>query len=463
MRPFHEKAWTCALIVTFIVFFHTFSFAQTERIKGVQFKDGGIIYGRVIKMNVYDIHIETKDGKIISRKFDDVVTFIKDTGVDAKQEVRQEVKQAPVAEKILQTENIRGARFEDYDGVRFKDGSVIYGTIWQMNVNEVTILTKDNEMITRKYDDVTSFIKLDDKKKESQVKKVKKEIFNIAIGTEIMSGNTTYKIGYPWTVPNGTQYVGYFPFSKLEWPLDTWLARIDAGLNIGDSWRINGVLKKNLSNPSDKMKDSDWITPSNLGRLDVYSESNISKFNALTFDIDVEWIFLKRQSWSLYVGLGYQYQKFEYDAKLIHQYSPSGLPDWEAYGDGSVGITYEITYSMPYLKIGTDFKINDKFALVGSFAWSPIVKAKDEDHHLLRENGGKTMTGDMDGNAYMINLSAKYKFTSSWFLKGGFHYIKIDVDGDQYQIYGNGVPIGTVREKSESTQTSLYLTVGYTF
>jgi outer membrane protease len=111
-----------------------------------------------------------------------------------------------------------------------------------------------------------------------------------------MSGNTTYQIGFPVTLPNGTQSAGYFPFSKLEWPLNIWLARIDAGLNIGDSWRINGVLKKNLSNPGSKMKDSDWLTISDPNQLDVYSESDISKFEAWIFDIDVEWIFFKRQS-----------------------------------------------------------------------------------------------------------------------------------------------------------------------
>jgi Outer membrane protease len=426
MRLYHKKAWTCAIIVTFILFFYTFSFAQTEGIKGVQFNDGSIIYGRVIKMNVNDIQIETKDGKIISRKFDEVNNFIK-------------------------MENLRG--------VRFKDGSVIYGMIIEMNINKVIIVTKDNEAIIRKFDDVASFI-TEDEIEESQVKK---GIFNIAIGTERMSGNTTYQIGYPYTDPSGTQHAGYFPFSQLEWPLDIWLARIDTGLNIGDSWRINGVLKKNLSNPGDKMKDSDWITDSNPSQLDVYSESNISKFDALIFDVDVEWDFLKRQYWSLYAGLGYQYQRFEYEAKLIRQYSPSGLPDFDVDGDGRVAITYDITYRMPYLKIGTGFHIKDKFTLAGSFAWSPIVSAKDTDHHLLRENGGKISTGDMNGNAYMIDLSAKYNFTPSWFLKGGFYYIKIDVDGEQYQIYGNGIPLGTVREKSESTQTSLYLTVGYTF
>jgi hypothetical protein len=146
MRLHQKKVWTCAILAVFILFFYTFSFAQTESIKGVQFKDGSIIYGRVVEMNIYNIRIETKDGKIISREFNDVVNFIKDTGVDAK----LEVKQAPVAEKILQAE---------MRGVRFKDGSVIYGTIIEMNINNVIILTKDNEVITRKFDDFASFIK----------------------------------------------------------------------------------------------------------------------------------------------------------------------------------------------------------------------------------------------------------------------------------------------------------------
>lgn len=97
MRPYHKKAWTCAIMVTSILFFYTFSFAQMENVKGVQFKDGSIIYGRVIKMNVNDIQIETEDGKIISRKFDDVEIFIKDTGVDAKQESNTPVESLDVS------------------------------------------------------------------------------------------------------------------------------------------------------------------------------------------------------------------------------------------------------------------------------------------------------------------------------------------------------------------------------
>ena len=101
MKSYHKKVCTCAIIVTFILFY-TFSFAQTESIKGVQFKDGSIIYGRVVKMNVYNIDIQTTDGKIISRKFDDVANFLKDTGVDSK----QEIKQIPVAGKVSQDKQV---------------------------------------------------------------------------------------------------------------------------------------------------------------------------------------------------------------------------------------------------------------------------------------------------------------------------------------------------------------------
>ena len=286
---------------------------------------------------------------------------------------------------------------------------------------------------------------------------------NITIGTERMAGDTTYQIGYPAVGQNGVMLDGHFPVSKLEWPLDTWLARIDAGLNIGDSWRIKGVIKKNLSDPEDNMKDSDWLTASDPGKLDVYSESNISEFDAWIFDIDLEWKFMKRPTWSLYAGLGYQYQNFDYEAKLIHQFSPSGLSGYDAYGNGRVSITYDVTYRMPYVKIGTDIQINDKIDLAGSFAWSPNVEAKDEDRHLRREKGGLNLTGDMDGHAFMIDLSARYKFAPSWFLKGGFHYTVIDVDGWQNQHFVNDAYSSVVTLESKSTQTSFYLTAGYAF
>ena len=116
---------------------------------------------------------------------------------------------------------------------------------------------------------------------------------------------------------------------------------------------------------------------------------------------------------------------------------------------------------MPYFLLGTDFQISPNFTMAGSFAYSPWVDADDEDYHLARIPV-MVSQGDMDGDAYMFDVSGTYRFLSSWFLKAGFHYVKIAVDGNHYQSSG-GVPIGTVREKSESDQTSGYFSIGYMF
>lgn len=292
--------------------------------------------------------------------------------------------------------------------------------------------------------------------------KANKAAYSLSLGTEMMTGDTTYQIGDPVTLPSGItgDVYGHFPFSQLEWPLDIWLARLDGRATINDAWRINTTLKKNLTEPSDNMIDSDWITTGNPNRLDIYSESEISSFDALIIDADIEWTFIKQQAVSFYCGLGYLYQNFDYEAELIYQTSPSGLAGYEYTGDGRTGITYEMTYSMPYLKIGADANIGSHFTMEGGVSYSPLVNAEDTDNHLLR---GKIMSGDMDGDAYMVDLSGKYTFTSNVYIEAGFQYMKIDVDGDQDQTYMGIIPIGSVSQESESTQTSGFISVGYTF
>ena len=286
---------------------------------------------------------------------------------------------------------------------------------------------------------------------------------NLSLGTELMTGETSYQIGYPVTSPSGVVFEGYFPFSELEWPLDIWLARLDGSAIINDQWRFNATLKKDLSTPGDTMADSDWLTASNPNRLDVYSESEISSFDAFIMDVDVEWTFLRRDAVSFYAGLGYIYQNLDYEAELINQYSPSGLPGLEFYGDGRVAVTYEMIYSIPYLKAGADIRVSPDLSFAGSLSFSPIVIAEDTDNHLLREYGGKINSGDMEGSSYMFDISGKYMFTPALFMEAGFQYLNIEVDGDQAQVYGWGFPLGTAAQEAESTQTSGYLTLGYSF
>ncbi len=286
--------------------------------------------------------------------------------------------------------------------------------------------------------------------------------YTISIGTEILDGDTTYQIGYPVTM-NGVRSTGYFPFSELEWPLDVVMARVDGSVTFSGGWKMNSFIKKNLTEPDENMKDSDWITDSSPNRLDIFSESSISDFDALIFDIDLEYTFGKWKPFSFFGGVGYQYQKFQYESNLIRQYSPSGLSGYDYTGDGGVSITYDITYQMPYIMLGTDVELAKNFKLYTKLAFAPWVIAHDKDRHLLRENGGKVTKSDMDGIGILFTLKGKYNFTPNWYAELGVNATRIEVDGsmDQYYVwYGH---FATNRVESESTQYSGFLTLGMNF
>jgi len=68
------------------------------------------------------------------------------------------------------------AQYEDIKGVKFKDGSVVYGIIIEMTPDRVIVATKDNDAVIRKSDDIASFIKEDD---------INKAKHFFSLGTEI--------------------------------------------------------------------------------------------------------------------------------------------------------------------------------------------------------------------------------------------------------------------------------------
>lgn len=194
MRSYHKKALSCLIIAAFTLLCHTVSFAQSEAIKGVQFKDGKTIYGKVIKMSADDIQIETKDGKTISGKFADVENFI-----------------------II----------ENLCGIRLKDGSVMHGKITEMDYNKVIIVTKDNKVVTRNFDDVASFIKKDEKEK-----KPSKHLFSLGTEISYIKYKETYMEdkGMMYGIAGSYAYhgnvmlkvEGKFAYGRLDYEGQTW-------------------------------------------------------------------------------------------------------------------------------------------------------------------------------------------------------------------------------------------------
>ena len=74
------KLFIQILLIVCFIFCFTNAFSQTDRyidIKTVIFRDGTIISGQVVQMNIDTITIWTPDDDIIVRKFDDVEKLVK--------------------------------------------------------------------------------------------------------------------------------------------------------------------------------------------------------------------------------------------------------------------------------------------------------------------------------------------------------------------------------------------------
>ncbi|RLJ05345.1 MAG: hypothetical protein DRP14_02035, partial [Candidatus Aenigmatarchaeota archaeon] len=212
----------------------------------------------------------------------------------------------------------------------------------------------------------------------------------ITVGIGGMSGDTTYQIGGRCVTPSGSG-IYHFSISELTFPLDIWMFSVEESKEfVKKNLKVSVGVKKNYTRDAGKMEDSDWLTSTNPSQLDVYSQSD-AYLDALILGINISHRFFERPHWSFIAGVGYIYQNFDYECKLNRQWSPSGLSGYDYTGTGSVDLTYELTYSIPYIEIGTQYIFTNKWSLVTSLGYSPIVHAEDLDVHVLR---AKVSEGD---------------------------------------------------------------------
>lgn len=289
----------------------------------------------------------------------------------------------------------------------------------------------------------------------------------IMVGIEAWSGDNTYQIGYPVHWFDGVVENGYFPFSQLEFPLDIYMVTARGNAEFQGSWLFSASVKKDISSPDDQMIDQDWLTASNPGQLDVYSNSDISEFEGYEFDVNAKYKFLRGENWSLNAGVGYIYQNWQYTANLVQQYSPSGQTGYDYLGTGTPGIRYKLEYNIPYMQIGGKVNLGQQFSLESNVSYSPLVDAKDVDQHLLRE---KVNTGNLDGSSWMFNIKGKYDFSEHWFMAASYDFKEMETDGTMAAEFSNTylyvygvIPNHTVYEEIESTQHAMALNLGYSF
>jgi len=320
-------------------------------------------------------------------------------------------------------------------------------------------------------------------------------------------GDSTYAIG---DIPAELDPWGrepYFPISKLKFPLGVYLATVDAKMTVG-ILEISGGVKKNITDQAGHMRDYDWGIPywddagdegpgwyvnmweNSTGEwymLDVESTSksevDVTIWNAkiasrlFAYRYDQKYRDMMDRKTRHYkgelsasLGIGYEVRSFDYETELIRQWSPSGIEGFDYTGDGSVGITYDVEYSIPYIELELANR-GEKIDFEMGLGYSAYVRAKDKDTHLLRVPGPIYAKGDCDGQAYKLKAGLQYNFTPRWFVKGVFDYLYIRTHGEQVNNIYAGTSDGhswdseswVTNEKINSKQSFLAVNIGCRF
>lgn len=314
---------------------------------------------------------------------------------------------------------------------------------------------------------------------------------DVEIGLDRLSGNTTYEIGGKVTEVGAGSGVVHFPISKLEFPLAVYLISAKAGVTFRDAFRIGMGLKKNITPGEGTFEDSDWgywwlddHAWASQDTLDIYSESDAS-LDALLWDLHFSYtlklkaaaVRLGLDTFALKLGLGFVHQTFDYDITNLDQWYPSydiyktdieNDPDLSTttksivkghiYNPGKV-LTYTVDYTLfPVFETGAMVEFRKGFSLETDFSLCPLVKAEDDDHHILRD---KVSKGDCDGTAVLASLKAGYALTKDLSVGLHYDYISIHTEGTQTQTGPDFT--GTIDQHIESRQQYLGVSLGYAF
>lgn len=255
-----------------------------------------------------------------------------------------------------------------------------------------------------------------------------------------ISGDTTYHISFA-----GGE-------SELEFPLGNSLLGIEAALGYRgpynekqDRARLTLGWYTNVDNDAGTMKDSDWDA---AGSLWGYTESN-TEVRVHIIDLNYIFNFFPAESISIGPMAGYRYQKFDYDI-IDYWGTYYGVPS--SYSGKC--LEYEVTYNIWYLGLSTDILLGDKFQLNLRGGYSPWANAEDRDDHLLTY---ALREASCDGDAYLINLNANWKFLPNWLLQVGGEYIDIDTEGTQHLYYYAGPYAGYTADVDDKITSSSWL------
>ncbi len=249
-------------------------------------------------------------------------------------------------------------------------------------------------------------------------KSLSQSVLSFDASISSLSGYTEYKLFFQGTdVVQDTLFVFRRIESLLEFPIDSKIAKIQATFHSGaassKSWSVVVSYSKNLSDPGEFMKDSDWdeIVGYFPRTKFSYTES-AADMNFAEFNIKADYQIMGSKSFSTFLSAGLKSQKISYEIdnfsgwfRFYNDATISYLPrDTILPASNLPALFYEVKYKMPYLGLGIEslFSENNFLKISGGYS---VVFAEDFDDHLLRK---KISTSEGNGRAFMGELRAHF-------------------------------------------------------
>jgi len=295
---------------------------------------------------------------------------------------------------------------------------------------------------------------------------------NLWVGTGILDGGVTYRIGGHVTEP-GDSFDVAFPISELNWQLSKIpINTAGAGFFAIDQLEISARASWSGSERTGVVKDSDWTTPGSPQNMQgnlvgIYSESD-STVKVLEGDAsacywfeDKEPGFNFEEPFHFGFALGYLYQSFSWNASNLDQWYPY-YPDVPHEKIAGLVGTYEAVIRVPYAALEGKAQF-DKFSVTGTLGYSPLAVVEDRDDHLLRTILATTRN---EGYALKGGLQTRYDITKCLFLGLRGDFLVLFAEGKENDIVYSGANAGqtwTIDHKVESTNYTLSADIGLCF
>ena len=264
--------------------------------------------------------------------------------------------------------------------------------------------------------------------------------------------------------------------SELVFPLDVIMPGVNIGvqssLNDKIDWSVFAEVYFSANNPSSKMTDRDWEGPVGGQLIEFSNTESDAELSAFKFNLRAEKQVLSKSNFDLYLVLGYEYQKFDYDIYGYRGWQINDVGARQNMSDDTVkALDYEVTYSMPLFGLAARFNQTGRTVLNINTEFGPVF-VSDLDDHVLRNKiaeasgtgfavgasgnsrfffniGSRPRRAFFDLNADIKYISASTKQTQKWY---GDDPATVDDDTGSYITniphdikslqYGIGVKIG---------------------